>query len=736
MATNQADIVRELMKRRETLDPDKAAIVSELARRFDIQNPQVSAKVSYGEPEVPGAAKQLLQATGDQFVGIGKGMASTAYGVGMMARKYIPGLAWAGDKISDWAQGSHMSDQQLEDWRKENLSPANLAQKVGFGAEQLGEYFFPGAAINKGVKLAEAGTRFAEAVPKLAKLAPMAEYAARGALEAVPAVAIAKAQGAEDTGTIGAMAMAGPTFGKLLNKVGVSKAATGAAKGVTGMVSKSIAEKIPEVAQSPRQMMWRALKPYVRNRDFDQALDKAMPEIYEQAKITKKQIKNVDDFLEVLQATKKRVWAPYAKMIGESADKISGATIADAIEGSVNDYHKTFNKKAVAQVGALAKVYRDKGEISLSDAENWLEVVNAQIKSYYEKYPQARTAIQKSSAQMKAKITEASELRAAINSTIDSMGGVVSAVTKDTYSGKMFKQVYGGLQNLEQEAYRRVNVSKRLAPESLTEQMSKVHAAGEFVWGALRGHPLEAAAALGKGLAYRKAGEILRLRNSSDYLLEQAFKNFGDYVEEAKKAHRIYQGAAGTSAKTPPQSAKITAPNPIKPYTASAPVYENRQPLPIITAANEPAKALQSLAPEVKNMVEDTVQTRMKEAKELFQSGIGALSGKGKTIEGVERMNYGAVDRAEGGFGKIGVKRAIEELAGFKEAPGRIADAIERDKDNPLYLRVKEAVTEATLDRYAPEIEAAQAKTLENSPKLSDIIKGKKRKTQNDDVPF
>lgn len=497
----------------------------------------------------PGLLQQFGQATVDQLTGMAKGVGSTAFGLGMMARKFIPGLAWAGDKLNDWTSGAHVTDEQMEQWRKTKLAPANLAQKVGFGAEQLGEFFVPGTAVTKTQKLAQAGTRFAELFPKLAKAAPVAEYAGRGALEAVPAAVIAKAQGQEDPGSVAAFAMAGPTFGKLLNKTGVSKVATGTAKGVTGLVSKKLAEKIPEVRQTPRMMMWRALKPYVRNRDFDKALDRAMPEIYEQAKMAGKKINNVDDFLTVLQATKKRIWAPYAKMVGESADKIDGAKIADSIEASVSEYHKTFSKKAVKQVEALAAVYRKKGDISLSEAENWLEVVNAQVKNFYEKYPQARTAIQKASAPMKAKLTEAQELRTAINATIDDMGGVVSSVTKDPYSAKMFKEVYGGLQNLEQEAYRRVNVSKRLAPESLAEQMSKIHAAGEFAWGVARGHPLDAFAAAAKGVAYKKAGELIKKRNTTDYLIEKAFRDFGDNVEQARSAHRLYQGVAAITQK-------------------------------------------------------------------------------------------------------------------------------------------------------------------------------------------
>jgi len=536
MATDQSEIVRELVRRRESLDPEKQAVVSELAKRFNIQDPRSSVKITSGEATI--GATPASAVPSEVTTGVLKGAGSTLLGlsrIGHNIARKIPGLTWATDRVLP------ITDEQfqaIDPIIQNKLKPEGTAQNVGFGAEQIGEYFAPGSAITKSVKALNAGAKFAKAVPVLAKMAPMVEYGARGAMEAIPAGVIAKAQG-QDVGQTAAFAMAAPSFGKLLNKTGATKAATGVAKGVTGMVSKTLAEKIPEVQQSPRQMMWRALKPNVRNRDFDQALDRAMPEIYAQSKMTLRKIENVDDFLEVLKATKKRVWEPYAKMIGESVDKVDGNKIADAIESSISDYHKTFSPKLTKQVKATASIYRKRGDISLSEAEDWLEVVNAKIKNYYEQYPQARTAIQKASPKMKGLITEAQELRAQINEAVDNMGGVVTAVTKDGYSGKMFKQVYGGLQSLEGEAIKRSNVSKRLAPESLTAQMANVHAAGEFIWGALRGHPLDAAAALGRGLAYRKAGKLMQLRNSTDYLIEKAFKDFGDYVEQSNRSHRI-----------------------------------------------------------------------------------------------------------------------------------------------------------------------------------------------------
>ena len=109
------------------------------------------------------------------------------------------------------------------------------------------------------------------------------------------------------------------------------------------------------------------------------------------------------------------------------------------------------------------------------------------------------------------------------------------------------KQVYGGLSNLEQEALRRVNVAKRLAPESLTEQIAGVHAAGELIEGIATGHPLSAIGRGLKGTAYRQAARMIKERNTSDYLISKAFKNFGEYVEQAQRGHRVIPAAVGAA---------------------------------------------------------------------------------------------------------------------------------------------------------------------------------------------
>lgn len=527
----------------------------------------------------PGYLKQFGQATVDQLTGMAKGIGSTAYGTGLMIRKYIPGLAWAGNKLSDYVYGGHVSENELEHGREKlGLTPTNLAQKIGFGAEQMAEYFLPGTAITKGTKIANAGARFAEAFPKISKGAPFVEYGARGVLEAAPAVAIAKAQGQEDIGQTASFALMAPSFGKLLD-VGTKMPRAAMRAALPGKVARMI----PEVPLSPRQMMWKALKPYVRNRDFDQALDRAMPEIYEQAKMrTAKggaKVEDVDDFLALLKQTKARIWKPYEEFLAQHGkNTINGNEIADSIIGAIKP-RQVLKSTVMDQetgmetvAGSVKKVFewanKYRRKMTLQEAEDYLQNVNAEIASYYNLYPKMRNAALESKPTIAGAVAEAEALRKAIYGKVDDIGKIVEENGGSAIDAKHIKQVYGGLLNLEQEAYRRVNVAKRAAPESLNEQIANANAAVKFAVSAIKGHPLQGLVSALEGRTLREAAKVIRERNSSDYLIRKAFSDFGREVERNMKIHRI-----GPAASVTQERAKTSiAPKPEP--TAPAPVQQ------------------------------------------------------------------------------------------------------------------------------------------------------------------
>lgn len=74
----------------------------------------------------------------DAAIGVAKGLGNTAFGLGKIVRDYTP-VGYISDAISPGA-----FDQPIED-----LQPQNTAQRVGFTAEQVGEFFVPGGGVSK-----------------------------------------------------------------------------------------------------------------------------------------------------------------------------------------------------------------------------------------------------------------------------------------------------------------------------------------------------------------------------------------------------------------------------------------------------------------------------------------------------------------------------------------------------------------------------------------------------------
>lgn len=120
---------------------------------------------------------------------------------------------------------------------------------------------------------------------------------------------------------------------------------------------------------------------------------------------------------------------------------------------------------------------------------------------------------------------------------------------------------------------------------------------------------------------------------------------------------------------------------------------------------------------QVLSEIESATDMRMNEIADLFESGLGSLSGKGKNVEGLSDMSYSGSQDVKTGFGKLRVKGAgTPEVEGFKESPGRIAEAIRKDGNNPLYVKVREAVKSNLRERMAPEIQAREEQLANLDP--------------------
>lgn len=167
-------------------------------------------------PEVKQSFFQKLGgAAGNFATGVYKGAASTVSNVGSLGQK---GLDKITKPISEAISGKpYQSTPTLIETFKDTdkITPTTTAQKVGFGAEQVAEFFIPGGAATKAGKaagLAAGGS----------KLAKAASFGAKAVTEAGTFAGLTAAQGgsAKEIATAGIIGGALPVASKILKAVG------------------------------------------------------------------------------------------------------------------------------------------------------------------------------------------------------------------------------------------------------------------------------------------------------------------------------------------------------------------------------------------------------------------------------------------------------------------------------------------------------------------------------------
>lgn len=114
-------------------------------------------------PEAPVQEPEGKKGIGGFLTGALKGAGSTlnsVSGLGQKALQKITGL-----------------EQPVAQISKERVTPYGLTEKLGFGAEQIGEFFIPAGAVSKVGKVAEAGIESFNLASKVGKVENVAESA-------------------------------------------------------------------------------------------------------------------------------------------------------------------------------------------------------------------------------------------------------------------------------------------------------------------------------------------------------------------------------------------------------------------------------------------------------------------------------------------------------------------------------------------------------------------------------
>ncbi len=327
----------------------------------------------------------------------------------------------------------------------------------------------------------------------------------------------------------GALPGVGPIASRIGEQIGEGDYA-GAAGTATGVIAPIPAAKaIPKVARKlanvgkvePVDAMTRAIKPRNTNIQFKDLLDRSLPEVKASEAVLGKPISSIGDLIEAIKVAKKRVWSQWEQVAGpyrEMGAQINLNPVADAMERSIPKRTQIQEPGKASSITERASTYRRK--YSIQEAEDLLRNVNDELDAYYNKLPPAQRSAAYSDPTIAHQVAEAKALRKAINDTLDSPNQ--GAIPRE------LKQRYGSLMNLEEEAYRRYNVAARQAPESLSEQLGKWHAAGRVVRGAVRtvGGDVGGLADIGQAIAERKVAKVLKERNTSDSLVRRAMKDY------------------------------------------------------------------------------------------------------------------------------------------------------------------------------------------------------------------
>jgi hypothetical protein len=184
---------------------------------YDISNPEMGMNVAKQAVE---GGKGFLKGIGSTLLGIGEvGSRALESGYNATVGKLT------GKKAVDGADAIH------EIRESDKFRPTNTAQKVGFGAEQVAEFFIPGGVAAKAVKVTEIAA-------KASKLPRFLKAAAGLTKDVAESSLVTAAQSGGDLDTIKENAKTTAALGGTLRGAGLLKEVVG--KGMSGRLVNSL----------------------------------------------------------------------------------------------------------------------------------------------------------------------------------------------------------------------------------------------------------------------------------------------------------------------------------------------------------------------------------------------------------------------------------------------------------------------------------------------------------------
>jgi|GEM_PF-1533381 len=293
-------------------------------------------------------------------------------------------------------------------------------------------------------------------------------------------------------GNVAARALTGTLIG------GVAGGVAGGALGTTSAALKSVKDF---VSPSVEAALTKGLRPGKAAETFGKTLEDALPYVREAEGASGKPINTVAALDDAVKNAKQSVWKKYEQVLGPNANAtIDGNAIADKIESSIDPRFDRQDPSAAARIRAYAKTYRR--DIPLSEAEDALQSVNADLHTYYAKNKVGQQVAASDPSQAYV-LNEGNALRDALNEKLGQLSGKDAA---------QLKKAYGSLSKLQEMTSKQRGIVANAAPVGLGEQIGMARGLGKII----TGHPLEGAADV-------FGSQYLRDKNNPDTLVKGAF---------------------------------------------------------------------------------------------------------------------------------------------------------------------------------------------------------------------
>lgn len=594
--------------------------------------------------------------------------------------------------ISELNQPEYKSPEYLGGPTSRTAAQVAQDQAANALRGNVGGLNIPGAVVGL-VK-----TAFSGPMPQLEAMKQMAQ----------PAVPVAKtvvgrppspespewAQAAQGAGALLTSTELGNVGPAIIGKTGE------AVRGATTGMREAIESRLMPAAK-PAEAIVRGIKPTATNLRFKADVEKTLPVVKQAESTLGKPIETVQDLDAALDVAKAQNRAQWRQLMGPQADRgISGAPIADAIEKSISFKTKLESPAKAKQIQELADSYRR--NFSVEQLDGLLQDTNAELQSYYGKYPAAKAAAAKANPDIAQTVAQADALRDTLYGALDSESGGTAA--------RQLQREYGSLANWQKEVKRRINVNERQQPQSLNEQISRVRAAGQAIKGGVKilsgKMALSGLADLSEAIAGREVASAIKEANSTNGLISRVFKHYSIEPTPIEMPPPFQPaGLLGEGAREMPAAPDTSFVRgvPAQPAISGTPrlLTAGATPMPAVPDTSYVRGVPAELAKRMKQMPASaekvgselplydrpTVQAmnaRMAQFADMVRSGATEMTGKAIREEG------GGIVGRHGG----GMKLMFKEFRNFTESPGEIASAIEKGR-GPLYDRVKKAVLDA-----------------------------------------